>query len=184
MAVGCHAPGVAAHPHVCGEHRKSLVAAVARTGSSPRMRGTLPVVPEQHSTGRLIPTYAGNTNLPKSMILCLSAHPHVCGEHVHDIGYAMFLAGSSPRMRGTPGVCHIMARSGRLIPTYAGNTLPSSFLPLSVSAHPHVCGEHWGLSSLRGCRRGSSPRMRGTPPSLSGLWTACRLIPTYAGNTV
>ena len=50
--------------------------------------------------------------------------------------------------------------------------------------HPRVCGEHLrGLHALV-AEQGSSPRMRGTPVSLSSIVNTRGIIPAYAGNTL
>ena len=49
------------HPHVCGEHGRTITLGGYFEGSSPRMRGTLiGEFPVGDKFG-LIPTYAGNT---------------------------------------------------------------------------------------------------------------------------
>ncbi len=52
-------------------------------------------------------------------------HPRVCGEHnfiATDTGAVM---GSSPRMRGAPAGCLTSDLGPRIIPAYAGSTIPS-----------------------------------------------------------
>ena len=90
-----------AHPHVCGEHSGRAQPRPKGKGSSPRMRGTRRLARRVFRAGRLIPTYAGNTNTltcepPKN-----TAHPHVCGEHLPTAALNLTGNGSSPRMRGT-----------------------------------------------------------------------------------
>ena len=96
--------GRGAHPHVCGEHLWVVPPAMRSWGSSPRMRGTLPLTVENVKGYGLIPTYAGNTCVRISFILTPRAHPHVCGEHPHMIRATVATMGSSPRMRGTHAV--------------------------------------------------------------------------------
>ena len=90
-----------AHPHVCGEHSRSLIWPMTRGGSSPRMRGTLESLQDKGCVQGLIPTYAGNTQTAGAARRGRRAHPHVCGEHVHPIMSELEAPGSSPRMRGT-----------------------------------------------------------------------------------
>ena len=49
------------HPHACGEHFSCHIKICVKTGSSPRMRGTLNSVTFTLSRWRFIPTHAGNT---------------------------------------------------------------------------------------------------------------------------
>ena len=94
--------GIGAHPHVCGEHADNFLESDPKTGSSPRMRGTRSWIPSRWLRGGLIPTYAGNTQIIAEAGLIERAHPHVCGEHRQKNFFASPIAGSSPRMRGTP----------------------------------------------------------------------------------
>ena len=52
-----------------------------RSGSSPRMRGTLLVFRRARRRGGIIPAYAGNTRLALAAQLPHRDHPRVCGEH-------------------------------------------------------------------------------------------------------
>ena len=70
----------------------------------------------------LIPTYAGNTDLPIHPAQRLGAHPHVCGEHPRRALPNKSSQGSSPRMRGTRDRAESESQGVGLIPTYAGNT--------------------------------------------------------------
>ena len=91
------------HPRVCGEHRRRRKQRKTRTGSSPRVRGTLQNRVEPDRPGRFIPACAGNTRLATASTSCRSVHPRVCGEH--DRGRRVLRAGC------------------RFIPACAGNTV-------------------------------------------------------------
>ena len=54
------------HPRVCGEHPAEREARSRTSGSSPRMRGTLPQEDREMSVRRFIPAYAGNTSIIRS----------------------------------------------------------------------------------------------------------------------
>ena len=71
----------------------------------------------------------------------------------------------------------------RLIPAWAGNTLPPVSCLCSTWAHPRVGGEYamWLMGS--GVPLGSSPRGRGIPLCGGGCGGQIRLIPAWAGNT-
>ena len=89
------------HPRVCGEHPVTTPDSDTVAGSSPRMRGTLPLQSNPAKDGGIIPAYAGNTRPRPSMASTTRDHPRVCGEHPSLKPYSASFAGSSPRMRGT-----------------------------------------------------------------------------------
>ena len=93
------------------------------------------------------------------------------------------MAGSSPRVRGTPAERVVALGPPGIIPACAGNTHGLiTWMPMARD-HPRVCGEHplWMVSEVGAW--GSSPRVRGTPPP-SARPTACSgIIPACAGNT-
>ena len=86
-------------------------------------------------------------------------------------------------MRGTPHLCYDAAFGLGIIPAYAGNTCQSPCQNTSGRDHPRVCGEHYDEADLAVVLQGSSPRMRGTPPSFHALTRYQGIIPAYAGNT-
>ena len=93
------------HPRVCGEHRSTLMVSWSAWGSSPRMRGTPVFIHSWIFMLGIIPAYAGNTKSPSTCWVTSRDHPRVCGEHAIPSLSHLCLAGSSPRMRGTPCVC-------------------------------------------------------------------------------
>ena len=56
-----HPPRCRDHPRVCGEHGGYRVFQAIHSGSSPRMRGTLPLNTRLENHPGIIPAYAGNT---------------------------------------------------------------------------------------------------------------------------
>ena len=154
------------HPRVCGEHCARRIPVAIRTGSSPRMRGTLIDEFLNVDTVRIIPAYAGNTPCIVHIQRNLLDHPRVCGEHRAGHGFAETIRGSSPRMRGTQRIHAYVACSERIIPAYAGNTMIKKLPRLTLRDHPRVCGEHLPALYIYKTYQGSSPRMRGTLPTL------------------
>ena len=81
--------------------------------------------------------------------------------------------GLFPCVRGEPAASsrsrwptRVYPRCGRFIPACAGNSSRPPCAGRGGAVHPRVCGELFS-SSVRGSRgRGSSPRVRGTPPGL------------------
>ena len=71
----------------------------------------------------------------------------------------------------------------RFIPACAGNTVSIDSGMVTLPVHPRVCGEHHHLIALKVSAVGSSPRVRGTRPSLRPSPRGFRFIPACAGNT-
>ena len=171
------------HPRVCGEHYKHRGSITPNPGSSPRMRGTRAVCDGESCRIRIIPAYAGNTGLVHVRHSGNGDHPRVCGEHCGVCGAYFSCLGSSPRMRGTPGVDGQWRVAPGIIPAYAGNTCRTRSADSTSRDHPRVCGEHMLEIEAVGEIRGSSPRMRGTRVVADNYGLAVGIIPAYAGNT-
>ena len=171
------------HPRACGEHLRTFMNLLLRLGSSPRMRGTLPlrsfrvlpmgIIPahagntavrkdEGGAVRWIIPAHAGNTCLAPASPRLTRDHPRACGEHKKTMRLITLQEGSSPRMRGTlfPSSSQVVCFG--IIPAHAGNTYFSLFWRVFCWDHPRACGEHDSTVSDRDLGRGSSPRMRGT----------------------
>ena len=86
-------------------------------------------------------------------------------------------------MRGAQGIIDTVRSHGRIIPADAGSTLPRGRVATGRPDHPRGCGEHSRDRTCWHCRAGSSPRMRGAHPQLSGLNTHPGIIPADAGST-
>ncbi len=171
------------HPHACGEHSWASPLATIRTGSSPRMWGTLYQGYGERDCKRFIPTHVGNTLSPMIISAMRAVHPHACGEHTSVFEVIILQPGSSPRMWGTP---HCFLNNGlrvRFIPTHVGNTPNPAPLPSGNTVHPHACGEHYKTVNLMNKTGGSSPRMWGTRRNPLCLMVSYRFIPTHVGNT-
>ena len=70
-------------------------------GSSPRLRGTHPLIGRRIEAERFIPAPAGNTWIGVRSAKPKPVHPRACGEHVVLRNPANTGDGSSPRLRGT-----------------------------------------------------------------------------------
>ena len=152
-------------------------------GSSPRMRGTPSAVLSDGLSRGIIPAYAGNTGRRPRCAPPGRDHPRVCGEHSRYQTKKTAMAGSSPRMRGTPHVNRQIRRHVGIIPAYAGNTGEHQKRCYFRWDHPRVCGEHWVNVTNLLSWEGSSPRMRGTPDEDADERAERGIIPAYAGNT-
>ena len=112
-----------------------------------------------------------------------AAHPHVCGEHIINIGAVGAQYGSSPRVWGAPKTAAILMTRRRLIPTCVGSTVWPYVGDVGLAAHPHVCGEHNLTGNFLSAIAGSSPRVWGAPLSEAQGIHGDRLIPTCVGST-
>ncbi len=92
--------------------------------------------------------------------------------------------GSSPRLWGTRIKLVQGSWKRRFIPTPVGNTLITSRGPVSVSVHPHACGEHQNGTKTTIVFIGSSPRLWGTLMDHKIPPYSNRFIPTPVGNTM
>ena len=85
----------------------------------------------------------------------------MCGENDCSRSPAIWMAGSSPRVRGkrmAPGGFTI---DHGLIPACAGKTAIEIPMFAEAAAHPRVCGENLFVSNITNRCMGSSPRVRG-----------------------
>ena len=151
------------HPHACGEHGALRPYGHSKNGSPPRMWGTQLEIRSTDILSRFTPTHVGNTTGDNCGRRSRPVHPHECGEHLNRPCATNWLSGSPPRMWGT-----LLRRSKssdnlRFTPTHVGNTVCSVCRYARLTVHPHACGEHTQLTSLRRLRNGSPPRMWGTP---------------------
>ena len=113
------------HPRVCGEHAVPVTCNDPSLGSSPRMRGTRALQTRRMGAVGIIPAYAGNTGGSPTARSPRRDHPRVCGEHFRPLADMSIIAGSSPRMRGTPRSSPTAMAKDGIIPAYAGNTRPT-----------------------------------------------------------
>ena len=112
-----------------------------------------------------------------------TVHPRRCGEHDFLMMPMGTDAGSSPQVRGTPGISGHLLTLQRFIPAGAGNTFGIECDGTSIKVHPRRCGEHSRLPPDNYPQDGSSPQVRGTRSALSATAPRSRFIPAGAGNT-
>ena len=171
------------HPRGCGEHSCACSASATACGSSPRVRGTRAPNAPHRIPQRFIPAGAGNTAVPLAPPPLAPVHPRGCGEHSCACSASATACGSSPRVRGTraPNAPHRIPQ--RFIPAGAGNTPKQIGCAPDRAVHPRGCGEHPTQRRASANRRGSSPRVRGTPVRIHVVGDQLRFIPAGAGNT-
>ena len=168
---------------MCGEQISRRRRSCIGTGSSPRVRGTVPRQPELATPLRFIPACAGNRGGFHARVGDVTVHPRVCGEQETFGTDPSVEAGSSPRVRGTASRGIISRRLLRFIPACAGNSVGVSHPYRSAAVHPRVCGEQRIGPLSAHNDTGSSPRVRGTVAGFQALVDTVRFIPACAGNS-
>ena len=151
------------HPRIRGEHRRTGFRPSSARGSSPHTRGAREFAGEPFQAVRIIPAYAGSTDLATAV--------------------AKVQWGSSPHTRGARAGVRQPTREGRIIPAYAGSTPPWRRRRRRRRDHPRIRGEHTSCCCSSSLFSGSSPHTRGAPQRLIAGLTGRRIIPAYAGST-
>ncbi len=182
ISIPARPAGPPVHPRVCGEREHRQRISYADAGSSPRVRGTPSSASRRGRRGRFIPACAGNAR-PRRRVPCgRPVHPRVCGERGAGANKQRAIAGSSPRVRGTPGRPGRHDLGRRFIPACAGNASSGCRGGTDRTVHPRVCGERRGVLDNVSDTAGSSPRVRGTLRSPDEGRGFPRFIPACAGN--
>ena len=172
-----------AHPRACGENSTRRPRPSGGGGSSPRVRGKLDVLRGQRPRPGLIPARAGKTGAARPATRTPRAHPRACGENEVAGAVIPVARGSSPRVRGKPGVAGLEPARAGLIPARAGKTPWRAPTRAATWAHPRACGENRSSTETPPPRRGSSPRVRGKLGAHRHQPRRGRLIPARAGKT-
>ena len=131
---------------------------------------------------RFIPTAVGNAAASTDWVCSRPVHPHGCGERVYQYGSPKSKTGSSPRLWGTPQCGSPATAEARFIPTAVGNACAAPTAPITLSVHPHGCGERAKKPDPVSDALGSSPRLWGTRHQPQTQHGECRFIPTAVGN--
>ena len=173
----------AVHPRACGELPGTLAHCARYCGSSPRVRGTPGTYRGSDHKGRFIPARAGNSEIRPAARAHRSVHPRACGELVWPRSVTCVVAGSSPRVRGTPWSRGIACTPNRFIPACAGNSPAHPGSSRGLPVHPRACGELVIVRAFPQADFGSSPRVRGTPWPTMAPSARSRFIPARAGNS-
>ena len=171
------------HPRIRGEHFGLIGRAHQMSGSSPHTRGALVTAYAARLSERIIPAYAGSTELLTAKKLNDTDHPRIRGEHEPEPIKPPTGDGSSPHTRGAPLLGGLRLAPGRIIPAYAGSTAPSSPACRWRWDHPRIRGEHEPPVRASGVEGGSSPHTRGAHQR-APVWARHQgIIPAYAGST-
>ena len=181
---GVSSKTVSVHPRVCGEQVPGDPLVFSKDGSSPRVRGTVPLIRQMILSSRFFPACAGNRLILATFSAEPAVHPRVCGEQVVPIATAIFDNGSSPRVRGTVRYGLSPPVGPRFIPACAGNSPKQQRRSASLPVHPRVCGEQPRSERITPVGYGSSPRVRGTATKITIKINSSRFIPACAGNSI
>ena len=131
----------------------------------------------------IIPAGAGLTAAPVAYHSSRRDHPRGCGAHFGEDAVPEQMAGSSPRVRGSPTSSFQSFGTKRIIPAGAGLTSRRRDRRQEVWDHPRGCGAHYAEAVLGAVETGSSPRVRGSLAVLSGRSQKHGIIPAGAGLT-
>ena len=149
----------------------------------PAYAGNTPPTHPATSPTTAHPAYAGNTSSQAHPGPLRRAHPRIRGEHLLMTWENPRPAGSPPHTRGTPPQRPERQDERGLTPAYAGNTLTMLKVPVCITAHPRIRGEHFFRVCSHSSYSGSPPHTRGTHGLGRPLRWAGGLTPAYAGNT-
>ena len=130
------------HSRVCGAHSASMAQRTTRSGSSPRMRGSLHEARRNRLTSGIIPAYAGLTRPLVGAPNGRRDHPRACGAHSYVVHGSNGMEGSSPRMRGSQGCVCCSIECVGIIPAHAGLTSLLIRRRGAAEDHPRACGAH------------------------------------------
>ena len=174
-----------AHPHARGENSAQRGIVTPPLGSSPRIRGKLRSADLALLESGLIPAHTGKTRYTRTARLQDRAHPRAYGENQDRLQGDLMSNGSSPRIRGKPGLVDFSQKLRGLIPAHTGKTY-TRYPRLGRhrhGAHPRAYGENAEGVASRFAVAGSSPRIRGKPSFTVGISSTSGLIPAHTGKT-
>ena len=171
------------HPRACGANATAVDNCVPGNGSSPRVRGKLPVGDAGDLRDRIIPARAGQTPSASPARPSSPDHPRACGANLGVAAIKMAADGSSPRVRGKRGRSCEHAVRTRIIPARAGQTTVSQNPIRESTDHPRACGANVSVFLDRRGVGGSSPRVRGKRHPPAPEKKPMRIIPARAGQT-
>jgi len=168
---------------VCGEQDERSSAGCRRSGSPPRVRGTVLLERMVTLRIRITPACAGNRWESLKGLIMRRDHPRVCGEQSDTSARDRGLIGSPPRVRGTDGDGAPIAAAFGITPACAGNRMPAGSDPTQAKDHPRVCGEQGDSLADWVRHEGSPPRVRGTVRLFQIYGRMRGITPACAGNS-
>ncbi len=130
------------HPRLRGEHQPTSKVDLLVRGSSPLTRGARKQPGFLAHRRGIIPAYAGSTYSSAWRSPGMRDHPRLRGEHAVRAWNGALPEGSSPLTRGALHEGGRTARSGGIIPAYAGSTTTEEHMFKVSTDHPRLRGEH------------------------------------------
>ena len=167
---------------MCGEQLPLDAGAACKSGSPPRVRGTVTLVSHGLAASGITPACAGNSSLMGRRTPAARDHPRVCGEQLTPSGLLSSRLGSPPRVRGTEERRVKPDKEARITPACAGNSGSLDALLHGTTDHPRVCGEQDDQRISCVEARGSPPRVRGTVAAPLNFRLVDGITPACAGN--
>ena len=109
-------------------------------------------------------------------------HPRVCGELPRLADVVGRRTGSSPRVRGTRHVPHLLAAGARFIPACAGNSRAGADCGRCPAVHPRVCGELRPTTIFGALNLRFIPACAGNSPRAASMGTTASVHPRVCGE--
>ena len=132
---------------------------------------------------RIIPARAGPTPGCCPIPVSPTDHPRSCGANTWCAAFGIRSTGSSPLVRGQLPYPRYVVLRQRIIPARAGPTMPKMLLIDLCTDHPRSCGANDSNPTEKSRLDGSSPLVRGQPPTVDTVAIPFRIIPARAGPT-
>ena len=136
-------------------------------GSSPLTRGKVTSLIRRSHLTRIIPAYAGKSQLCQSQRLHKRDHPRLRGEKRAGRETNIEFGGSSPLTRGKASTQPKKNGSTGIIPAYAGKSKNQKEENRNERDHPRLRGEKVVLTFVTVVTTGSSPLTRGKVSNIS-----------------
>ena len=157
-------------------------ALVTEVGTSPRLWGDCLERVSVFKWHRYIPTPVGRLCSCSRILPDRPVHPHACGE-IWSFGPTVDHGnGTSPRLWGDCFELKFKTELTRYIPTPVGRLRIHEEDIVSVTVHPHACGEIELTVMISASQNGTSPRLWGDSLDAGLLHDHSRYIPTPVGR--
>ena len=130
------------HPHIHGEHSWGCLYDGLQPGSPPYTWGAPPPGKLTMAKARITPIYMGSTRCSTVGSRLRQDHPHIHGEHGHEVTRVELSKGSPPYTWGALLNIKKSSLLNGITPIYMGSTGQCLFKPAPVGDHPHIHGEH------------------------------------------